>query len=66
MLHASRTKLTLRVLDGRLGFRGGVHVLGDDGARQVSPQSAAFVLLLLILGGDPFGRYVAAALEYVE
>ena len=37
VLDASRAELTLRSLDGRLGLRRGVHVLRDDGARQIPP-----------------------------
>ncbi len=66
VLDARRAQLALRVLDGRLGLRRGVHVLGEDGARQVAPQPAALVRLLLVLGGDPLGRYVAAVLLRVE
>jgi hypothetical protein len=34
---ARRAELPLRILDGRLGLRRGVHVLREDGARQVAP-----------------------------
>ena len=37
VLDARRAQLALRVLDGRLGLRRGVHVLGEDGARQIAP-----------------------------
>jgi hypothetical protein len=30
-------ELALRILDGRLGLRRGVHVLREDGARQIAP-----------------------------
>jgi len=66
VLDARRAQLALRVLDGRLGLRRGVHVLGEDRARQVAPQPAALVRLLLVLGCDPLGRYVAAVLLRVE
>ena len=66
VLDARRAQLALRVLDGRLGLRRGVHVLGEDGAREVAPQPAALVRLLLVLGSDPLGRDVAAVLQHVE
>lgn len=66
VLYARRAQLALRVLDGRLGLRRGVHVLGEDGAREVAPQPAALVWLLLVLGSDPLGRDVAAVLQHVE
>lgn len=37
VLDARRTELALRILDGRLGLRRGVHVLREDGARQIPP-----------------------------
>lgn len=37
VLDARRAQLALRVLDGRLGLGRGVHVLGEDGARQIAP-----------------------------
>lgn len=37
VLDARRAELPLRVLDGRLGLRRGVHVLREDGARQIAP-----------------------------
>jgi len=54
------------VLDGRLGLRRGVHVLGEDGVREVAPQPVALVWLLLVLGSDPLGRDVVAVLQHVE
>jgi hypothetical protein len=66
VLYARRAQLALRVLHRRLGLRRGVHVLGDDGARQVAPQPTALVRLLLVLGRDPLGRDVAAVLMHVE
>jgi hypothetical protein len=66
VLDARRAQLALRVLDGRLGLGRGVHVLGEDGARQVAPQSPALIRLLLVLGRDPFRRDVAAVLLRVE
>jgi hypothetical protein len=37
MLDARRAELSLCILDGRLGLRRCVHVLGEDGASQVAP-----------------------------
>ena len=37
VLDARRAELTLRILDGRLGVRRGVHVFREDGARQIPP-----------------------------
>jgi hypothetical protein len=42
--------LALRVLDGRLGFRRGLHVLRYYRARQVEPKPTRLVRLLLVLG----------------
>ena len=66
VLDARRAELALHVLDGRLGLRRGVHVLGEDRARQVAPQPAALVRVLLVLGRDPLGRDVVGALQRVE
>ena len=66
MLDARRAQLALRVLNRRLGLRRGVHVLREDSTRQIAPQPAALVLLLFVLGRDPLGRDVAAALQRVE
>ena len=66
MLDARRADLALRGLDGGLGLRRGVHVLREDRARQVAPQPAALVLLLLVVRRDPLGRDVVAALQRVE
>ena len=63
---ARRAHLALRVLDRRLGLRRGVHVLGEDGARQIAPQPATLVRLLLVLGSDPLGCDVAAMFQHVE
>jgi hypothetical protein len=66
VLDARSSELALRGLDGRLGLRRGVHVLGEYGARQVAPQSPALVLFLFVFGRDPLGRYVMSALIRVE
>ena len=66
VLEAGRAELALRGLDGGLGLRRGVHVLREDRTRQVAPQSPALVWLVLLLGRDPLGRDVVAALLHVE
>jgi hypothetical protein len=37
VLDARRAELSLHILDGRLGLRRCVHVLREDGARQIAP-----------------------------
>jgi len=66
VLGACRAQLALRVLDGRLGPRRGVHVARGDGACELAPEPTALVWLLLVVGRDPLGCDAAAVLRHVE
>ena len=65
LLHAAAL-VALRVLDGGLGLGRGVHVLGDDRAREARPEPARLVRLLLVLGRDPLWRDLLPVLVRVE
>lgn len=58
--------LPLRVLHSRLGRSRRLHVLQRDRRREVSPQPARFVRLLLLFGRHPLRTYVLPVFHCVE
>lgn len=66
MPNTRRAHFALRVLDCRLGRRGGVHVLSLERARKVAPEPAALVRFLCVFWGHPLRRDGAAVFLHVE